>query len=343
MGPDNSHHHDHPHHHHGHDESDRHQEQPPARLGPMVSRIAGPLRSIGWRWWVAILMLVYLLSGFYFVSADQQALEVVLGKVYSREQRVQPGLHWTFPYPLARVERVKVLETKRLTVGLEPADQVLGRSMGQTASQFLTGDQNITNITLAVQFSVADPYAYLFRYEEVTVAVARTVETALSRIVVQRKVDDLLTTEKVAVQQEVHNLAQQLLDAYQCGTAISSVSIESSTPPEEVLEAFNDVASAREDRDRIVQEARSYFNDMVPRARGQAAAIIEEANGYCQRKINEAEGDAARFTSLATEYASAKEVTRARLYLETMEEVLPRLKKIIVEPGTIDVDLLERK
>jgi membrane protease subunit HflK len=284
---------------------------------------------------------LYLASGFYFVYADRQAVVLVFGKV--RERHVPPGLHWTWPFPLSAVEKLKVLETKRLTVGVEAPDQVLGRGAGEAKAQFLTGDQNIINIRLAVQYAVNDPTKYLFTARDVPSVIARTVETSLSFIVAQRKVDDLLTTGKILVQNEVQKAAQGLLDRYGCGVAISSVSIESMAPPDEVLEAFRDVASAREDRERIKREADGYANDVVPKARGEAGRLVSEAEGYCERKINEAMGDADRFHSLATEYTKARDVTAARLYLEAMEEVLPRLKKIVVEPGSIDLDLVERK
>src|SRR5262249_52957848 len=155
--------------------------------------------------------------------------------------------------------------------------------------------------------------------------VARTVESSLSSVVVRRNVDDLLTKEKVAVQNEVQSQAQPFLA--RLGVSVSSISIESITPPDEVLEAFRDVASAREDRERIVREAESYANSVVPRARGEAERLRQEASSYCQRKIDESFGDASRFTALAAEYSKARDVTSARLFLETMEEVLPRLKK----------------
>ena len=290
---------------------------------------------------LALVAALYLLSGVYFVSADQQAVVLVFGRV--RESRVTPGMRWTLPYPFASVEKLKVLETKRLTVGIEAPDAVLGRGAGEVKAQFLTGDQNIINIRLAVQYLVEDPVLYLFYARDVTSVIARTAEAALSAVVMRRAVDDLLTKEKVAVQNEVQTGAQQFLHRF--GVSISTVSIESISPPDEVLEAFRDVASAREDRERIVREAESYGNDVVPRARGEAERLRQEASSYCERKINEAMGDAARFTSLAAEYSKARDVTSARLYLEAMEEVLPRLKKIVVEPGRggIDVDLIQRK
>jgi modulator of FtsH protease HflK len=328
----------------GHNHSHHHDQGRGLSLFHSIAHRAGHwLERRNRRHLPAVLAVVYVLSGFYFVFADQQAVVLLFGRVH--ETRVPPGIHWTWPYPLAQAHKLKVLETKRLTVGVEAPDQVLGRGAGEVRAQFLTGDQNIINVRLAVQYTVQDPVAYLFHASNVTSVIAKSVETALSAVIVRRRVDDLLTTEKVVVQQEVQSSAQNLLDEYRCGALISSISLESIAPPDEVLEAFRDVASAREDKDRIMQEAESYLNAVVPRARGEASRLTAEATSYCGRKINEAEGDAARFVSLATEYARARDVTSARLFLETMEEVMPRLKKIVVESGSggIDLDLIEKK
>lgn len=309
-------------------------------LGALTHRMVYLWTEWGWRRIILVLAALYLLSGFYFVFADQVGVVLVFEKV--RETRVIPGIHWTWPYPWARVEKLKVMETKRLTVGVDAPDQVLGRGAGQVKAQFLTGDQNIINIRLAVQYAIKDPVQYLYSSRDVTAVIAKSVESSLSDVAVRRHVDDLLTTEKIVVQQQVQGASQEILDRYGCGVFITNISIESIAPPDEVLDAFRDVASAREDRERIMREADSYANDIVPRARGEAARLQQEADAYCQSKISEAQGDASRFSSLAAEYARAKEVTSERLFLETMEEVLPRLKKIVVE-GNIDLDLIQKK
>lgn len=339
--------HDHPHVHphpdprpepHPHEHAAPHRLERVRRLGDGLAQRAaglGPARL------ALVALFLYLATGTYVVLADQQGVVLVFGKV--RAPRVAPGIHWTLPYPIGRVEKLKVLETKRLTVGIEPPDQVLGRGAADARGQLLTGDQNIINIRLAVQYRVEDPVLYLFAARDVTAVLARSVEASLASVVVRRNVDDLLTREKVAVQNEVQTGAQELLHPF--GVSLSSVSIESIGPPEEVLEAFRDVASAREDRERIVREAESYSNDLLPRARGEAERMRQEAESYTERKTQEAAGDAARFSKLAGEYRKARDVTSARLFLETMEEVLPRMKKIVVEPGAtgVDVDLIQRK
>jgi len=186
-------------------------------------RVLYRARHLAGKWgrarWLATCAALYLISGFYFVLADQQAVVIAFGKV--RERRVPPGVHWTWPCPFSRVEKLKVLETKRLTVGVEAPDQVLGRATGDTSAQFLTGDQNIINIRLAVQYRIQDPARYLFNTRDVSSLLARTVESALSSVVARRKVDDLLTTGKVIVQQGVQSASQELLDRYGCGVSIS--------------------------------------------------------------------------------------------------------------------------
>ena len=326
-----------------HGDSHDQSRHPAAWLYSLRHRWNDVLKDWGWRRLLVALVALYFASGFYFVYADQQAVVLLFGKV--REKHVPPGLHWAWPSPLSRIEKAKDFETKRLTIGVEAPDQILGRGAGEAKAHFLTGDQNIINIRLVVQYAIKDPVQYLFKTKDITSVIGKTVESLLSSVVVRRKVDDLLTTEKIMVQSEVLREGQQLLDSYECGVSISSISIESMAPPGEVLEAFRDVASAREDRERIKREADSYANDVVPKARGEAARLLAEAAGYCERKINQAIGDADRFRSLAAEYFRARDVTATRLFLEAMEEVLPRLKKIVVEPGPggIDLDLVERK
>jgi membrane protease subunit HflK len=286
---------------------------------------------------------VYLFTGLHVVSADQQALVIVCGRV--KGAHIPPGIHWTWPYPFAKVERYKVRETKRISIGFQTPDQTLGLTHNPMKAQFHSGDRNIINVHLVTQFAIKDPVAYLLETRDLNALIANTVESALTSIVVRRMVDALLTTEKASVQQEVHLVSQDLLDDYGCGITILSINIESISPPEEVLEAFRDVASAREDKNRIIRQAESYANGLVPVARGEAGRIMEEAISYGQRVVNEALGDTARFASMAAEYEKVPHETMIRLYLETMEVVLPRMQKYIVESDShaIDLDFFNRQ
>jgi membrane protease subunit HflK len=283
---------------------------------------------------------VWALSGIYLVAPDQQAVETLFGKVVA--PRVMPGLHYALPWPIQSVAKLKVRQLQRLVVGGEIADSVLGRTP-PLASQFLTGDQNIINMRVVVQYSVSVPADYLFQAQNPAQVVGAAVESELARRVAHRGVDAVLTTEKAAIQEEVRAAAQKLLNDYRAGVALSTINIESVTPPAEAADAFRDVASARADTARIVNDAEGYANDLIPKARGQAQQSLEEAQAYQEKKINEAAGDAARFTQLVAEYSKAAQVTGQRLYLETMEQVLPRIKKVMVdENGNLDLTIIRK-
>jgi membrane protease subunit HflK len=283
---------------------------------------------------------VWVLSGVYLVAPDQQAVVTRFGRVV--QPRVPPGLHYSLPWPVESVAKLKVQQLQRLVVGGDLPDGVLGRTQ-PLASQFLTGDQNIINMRVVVQYSVGIPADYLFQAQDVTNAVASAVEAELARRVARRSVDAILTTEKAAIQEEVRAAAQQRIGEYRSGVLISTVNIESVTPPPETADAFRDVASARADAVRIVNESHGYANDVVPKARGEAQQLLESAQAYKQRKINEAAGDAARFTAVAAEYSRAAQVTGERLYMETMEEILPRIRKLIVDRnGNLDLTIIRR-
>jgi membrane protease subunit HflK len=295
-----------------------------------ISRVRDPRVIIG------AILAAYLLSGIYFVSADQQAVVLRFGAV--RESRVQAGVHWALPYPIGQVIKLRVRETKRLMLGLDGIEPV-------KRSQYLTGDRNILNIRLVVQFAISDPAQYLFRTGDVSVVVSNAARGALAQVVAGRHVDDLLTTEKVAVQERVQAVAQAALSRYECGVTLLGVVLDSIVPPDEVVDAFRLVASAREDSNRIVREAESYANGVVPVARGEAAQMGEEALTYNNQRVNEATGDASRFSGVAAEYAKAPAQTATRLYLETVEEVLPKMDKTIVgaDPASVELQFLRKK
>ena len=326
---DHDHGHDHDHDHHGHDHGHDHHH-------PEIDGWVPPRLPIA-RAIFLVAATVWLLFGIYFVAADQQAVVLRLGRVAGAP--VGPGVHWTWPAPVGKVLKIRARETRRLTVGFAAPDQVLGRDAQPAQAEFLTGDRNLITIGLVTQYAIKDPIAYLFRFGDVESLLRSTVESSLAAVVMRRGVDSLLTTEKVAVQQEVHALAQELVESYGAGVSILGVSLESVAPPEAVREAFNDVASAREDRDRIVREAQSYANEVLPVARGDAERQLRESEGYLESRKQRAAGDAARFKSLAAEYAKVPNETSTRLYLEAMEEVLPRMDKTVVDSDARGVDL----
>jgi membrane protease subunit HflK len=299
-----------------------------------------PARSPWHRRIFGALFVLWLLTGVYIVGADQQAVVTRFGKVV--EPRAMPGIHLSLPWPIDRVTKLKVQQLQRLVIGGDLSDGVLGRT-DPLLSQFLTGDQNIIHMRVVVQYSVGDPANYLFRAQDVGRAVGAAVEAELAHRVANRDVDAVLTTEKAAIQEEVRGAAQQVIDNYDIGVLLASVNIESAQPPPEAADAFRDVAGARADSARIVNEAHGYSNDLIPRARGEAEQMSAEARGYRLRKANEAEGDASRFTQVAREYDRAREVNGRRLYVEAMEEVLPRIRKLVVDKsGNLDLTIIRK-
>jgi membrane protease subunit HflK len=284
--------------------------------------------------------LLWMVSGVYVVTPDQQAVETRFGRVV--EARVLPGIHYALPWPIERVYKLKVQQLQRLVIGGDLPDAALGRSQ-PLVSQFLTGDQNIINMRVVVQYSVGAPSDYLFRNQDVARAVGSAVEAEVARRIGRRGVDAVLTTEKVAIQDEVRGEAQKRVNDYHSGVVLSTVNIESVGPPPEAADAFRDVASAKADSARIVNESQGYANDVIPKARGEAQKMLEGAAAYKERKINEAAGDAARFTQVAAEYNKAAQVTGHRLYVEAMEQVLPRIRKLIVDKnGDLDLTIVRK-
>lgn len=324
-------------HHHDHDSDDANEDHHhgEAHSQDHFNRVehAGDSLSLKhaltWRRVLFGLGFIYILAGVYFVGPEEQAVVTRFGKVAAKG--VGPGIHYHLPWPIERAVKLKVLETKRMTIGVEAADQVLGRRSAASPVQYLTADQNIISVEMAVQYAIKDSAAWLYHSQDVTQLVGRVVESAFARAISAEAVDGVLTTGKIAVQNRTLQQAREILDQYQSGVFLNSINIENVSPPSEVADAFRDVASARADRDRIINEAHGYANDALAKAAGEAEKLKSEATGYRQQRINEASGDADRFVKLHAEYAKAREITAGRLYLEAMEEILPRVKKVVID------------
>ncbi|MCY4189115.1 MAG: FtsH protease activity modulator HflK [Bryobacterales bacterium] len=313
----------------------------PSAAGAAPGRLAAALRQISGPRLSAALAALWLASGIYVVRTEQQAVLTTFGAL--ADDRVMPGVGWHWPRPVGQVYKLKVRELKRAFIGGELADEANALPADPALAQFLSGDQNILGVRAVAQYSIAEPARYLFRAAAVDRTVANAVEASLGRQISTRAVDEVLTTEKIAIQEAVRRHAQELIDRHELGVVVSTVNIRSVTPPAEAADAFRDVASARADAARIVNEAQGYANDLLPRGRGRAQQMLSAAQGYRERRIQQARGDAARFEKLAAEYARNPEVTRSRLFLETMEEILPRLRKTIVdENGNLDLHIVRR-
>ncbi len=309
-------------------------EEPEITLEQVLAKlraIAGRLgfsggRSTGAYFVLGVLLfalLVWLGTGFYTVQPGEQAALRILGRFDSIHG---PGLHWAWPAPIGTRNVVQVDEIRRLELGVRGTAPVPDEAL------MITGDENIVDVQLLVQFKIKDLESYLFRAVDPAGATIKDVaETALRQVVGSRNIDDVLTTEKEAVQAETRALVQQLLDTYETGIEVTQVNLQNVRPPAQVQDAFDDVVRAREDKTRIINLAEAYREDVLPKARGEAAKLMEAAEAFKAERVAIATGEAQRFLSILEEYRKAPDITRQRMYLEAMEEVLPNSTKFIVD------------
>lgn len=278
--------------------------------------------------WMIIggVLIVWMLSGIYIVDQGKRGVELTFGR---HVQTTGPGPHWHWPIPIGHVDRVDVEERKIVEVGYESVqDQT--RPVPNEALM-ITRDENIVDVRLAIQYRVDDPFLYLFNFLMPNMTLKQVTESALREIIGKRELDFVLTEGRTEVAQETGRLLQEVMDQYGTGLRVIQSVVQDIQPPEEVQPAFEDAIRAREDEQRTINRAQAYANELIPRAGGQAARVLEEAEGYRDRVIAEAEGDAARFEAILDEYAQAPDVMRQRLYLETMEEILGRVDKVMVD------------
>ncbi|MCS7241169.1 FtsH protease activity modulator HflK [Candidatus Caldatribacterium sp.] len=279
---------------------------------------------------LGIVLLLYFVSGVYVVGPDEVGVVRRLG---SYNRTVPPGIHYRLPYPFESVTKPKITEVRRVEIGfrtLSPGPPPK-YALVPEESLMLTGDENIVSCQFIVQFRISDPYRYLFRIKDPEKAVKNAAEAALREVVGKKTIDEVLTTGRAEVQEETRMLLQDILDRYEAGIRVLAVQLQDVQPPQEVVAAFKDVASAREDKVRFVNEAEAYRNQILPQARGEAARIIQEAEAYRETVIRKAEGEVARFLAVLREYEANPDVTRRRLRLEVLEDVLPKVKKFVFD------------
>ena len=285
-----------------------------------------PLLTMGALPILGIALVLWLLTGIYVVGPDEVGVVQTFGK-YSRA--AQSGLNYHFPYPIETVKTPKVTEVKRIEIGFRS----VGKNQYQTVereSLMLTGDENIVDAEMIVQYKIKDPEAYLFNFIKPELTVREASEASLRTVVGRHNIDEALTSGKFMIQEETKELVQSILDKYNTGILVVAVQLQDVSPPQQVIAAFKDVASAKEDKNKMVNQAEGYRNDIIPKARGEAQSMIREAEGYKKARIARAEGDVAKFSAVLKEYRKAKGVTETRMYLETMEEILPKIEKIII-------------
>ena len=268
------------------------------------------------------------LTGYYQLNAGEAAVVLRLGRYERTEDREGP--HLMLPVPIETRDVVHVGVSQRRDFG--DADGADATRLAETAMQ--TGDNNIVLVEFVVQYRVGNPFDRLYRVADSERLLAEASQAAMREVVGRYTIDGVIGERKGAVASEAAELLQELLDRYQAGIAVEAVELQEVQPPGPVREAFDDVLAASQDRTRAVNEAEGYANEVIPRARGESSERIAAAHGYRDAKIADATGEASRFLALAVEYQKAPAVTRRRLYLETMEVVLPDAQKVILEPGT---------
>ncbi|GAK44840.1 HflK protein [Tepidicaulis marinus] len=258
-------------------------------------------------------------SSFYRVDTDQQGVVLRFGEAV---RTAGPGLHFKLPYPIETVYSPSVTKVNRVNIGENSIDESL----------MLTGDENIVDVDFVVLWRIADAQDYLFNVEGKDTVVKAVAESAMREIVGSSGLQVLLTTQRNEVQLKVQELVQNTLNDYGAGIEVLEVQLQSVDPPKPVEDAFRDVQAARADQERLRNEAEAYANTVVPRARGEADQILQAAEAYKEQTVAQAQGQADRFLAIYNEYKSAKDITRKRIYLETMEGVLSGMNKIVVDP-----------
>ncbi|MEN9384632.1 MAG: HflK protein [Pseudomonadota bacterium] len=270
--------------------------------------------------------LIWMGTGFFIVQEGQQAVITQFGKYHST---VGAGFNWRLPYPVQRHESVFATQIRSVDVG---RDSIV-RATGLRESAMLTEDENIVEIKFAVQYRLSDARAYLFSSRDPDAAVLKSAETAVREVVGKMKMDAALAEERDQIAPRVRTLMQTILDRYNIGIEVVGINLQQGgvRPPEQVQASFDDVLKAGQERERAKNEAQAYANDVVPRARGTASRLIEEAEGYKARIVAQAQGDAQRFRLVQTEYAKAPQVTRERLYIDTMQAIYGSVTKVLVD------------
>lgn len=290
------------------------------------------LRKIqGWIGWlvIAVIIAIYLLTGIYTIGPSEVGLVKQFGRYVAT---VDPGIHYHLPAPIQSVVAVNVLEVRKEEIGfrtISPPPSPRYQTV-ETEALMLTGDGNIAHVEMIVQYRVKDAEQFAFNIIDPKVIVKQAAEAILREQVATRTLDETLTEERDVIGTDTVIALQSLLDVYGAGIVVGNIQLQDVKPPREVITAFDDVNSARQDKEKLINKAEEYAMDILPRARGQAQEIANQAEAYKQERIKRAEGDVARFLEVLTKYELGEEVTRTRMYIETMESILPGMEKIIL-------------
>ena len=287
--------------------------------GPSPAAIGGGAGLL-----VALVVVVWLASGFYIVNEGQEGVVLRFGKFV---ETTQPGPRWHLPYPFEAAEVVNVKQVRTVEVGYR--NNVKSKVLKEAL--MLTDDENIVDVQFAVQYVLKSPNDYLFNHRSPDDSVLQSAETAIREIVGKSSMDFVIFEGRAEVAARAQKLMQEILDRYGTGISISKVTMQNAQPPEQVQAAFDDAVKAGQDRERQKNEGEAYANDVIPRARGMAARLIQEAEGYRSRVTEQSLGDAARFRQIVAEYNKAPQVTRDRLYIDAMQQIMSNTSKVLVD------------
>ncbi len=281
---------------------------------------------------LVILIVVWALSGLYRVLPDEQGVVLRFGKFVNT---TQPGLNYHIPFPVESVLTPKVTKVNRMDIGFR-SERDSGFTSTAVAdvpeeSLMLTGDENIVNIDFSVFWVIKDASNFLFKIQDPEGTVKAAAETAMREVIARSNIQPILTEGRSKIEIDTQEIIQSILDEYNSGIQITQVQTQKADPPDQVIDAFRDVQAARADMERSKNEAEAYANDVIPRARGEAAKILQAAEAYKKEVVAKAEGEASRFLAIFNEYKNAKQVTQERMYLETMEKVLADIDKVIID------------
>jgi membrane protease subunit HflK len=276
---------------------------------------------------LGVVVVIWLLSGIYIVGPGEAGVERRFGRFIVQ---TDPGVNYRLPSPIESVDVVNVAQIRRAEIGFRTVDGGTERELKE--SLMLTGDENIADIQVLVQYKVKDPIQFLFRVKDPEEAIHSATEVAIRGIVGNTTIDDAMTVGRPIVEAETKAFVQRLLDDYGAGIHLVELKLLVVDPPDEVKDAFHEVVRALEDRERLRKEAEGYAEDVVPKARGDSEKEIRAAEAYLEERVKRAEGDRAKFLKILAEYQKAEDVTKERLYLETIERVMGETEKIVIDP-----------
>jgi modulator of FtsH protease HflK len=303
------------------------------RMRRMLPGGFGSGRSLGF---IALIgVALWLATGFYRVQPDEQGIALVLGKVW---KQTNPGLNYNLPAPIGEVFTPKVTRVNRVEIGFRAGTDASGDSVLQDVpeeSLMLTGDENIISMQFVVLWQIKDPQKYLFAIRNPEGAVKNVAESVMRELIGQTAFEYARTQGRAEIEQQARERMQKLLDNYQSGILVTQVAMQNISPPEPTIDAFRDVQAASADKERAVNEAQAYYNEVTQRAEGQAQQIVKEAEAYKEQTVALATGNAQRFESVLNQYEKAKDITQRRIYLETMEQLLKGINKVLVDNKTV--------